>query len=260
MGIWEGIFLGIVQGLTEFLPVSSSGHLVIFQGFLGVKQPGVFFEVMLHFGTLLSVLWVFGSDLVRVATHFTREKKERHFAVMLLLGIIPTGVMGLLFKDVFMRFYESTLATGVLLLVTGCILYTLCCITPGKKHEGSMTAIDALVISVAQGLAILPGISRSGSTITSALWRGLDKETAVRFSFLVTIPVILGATVLELRDMGGQAALTGGVIYGTIAAFIAGVFAIKVFIRLLQAGRFHYFAYYCWFAGTATIILTLAGR
>jgi undecaprenyl-diphosphatase len=262
MGTLHGILLGILQGLTEFLPVSSSGHLVIFQDFLGIREPGITFEIMVHFGTLLSVMWVFGPDLLRILTGFFRRKQERHFGLMLLLGIIPTGLMGILFNDLFKRFYESTLLTGVMLLVTGGVLYTLYYFRPGRKDESAVTPADALIISVAQGLAIIPGLSRSGSTITTALWRGLDRETAVRFSFLVTIPVILGATLLELRELSaaGFAGFSPAIVYGTLAAFISGVFAIKVFIRLLQAGRFHYFAYYCWFAGTAVILLSLAGR
>ncbi|MDW7651017.1 MAG: undecaprenyl-diphosphate phosphatase [Bacillota bacterium] len=261
MGNVEGVLLGILQGLTEFLPVSSSGHLVIAQDFLGARQPGITFEIFVHFGTLLSVVWVFGADILRVLTHFWRKGQERHFAVMLFLGIIPTGLMGYFFGDVFKWFYDSTITTGFMLLITGVIVYTLCCISPGQKSEGTMTALDALTISVAQGLAIIPGISRSGSTITSALWRGLDRETAVKFSFLVSIPVILGATLLELKELSeaGYAGLSGGVVYGMIAAFIAGIFAIKIFIHLLKTGRFHFFAYYCWFAGTVTIILKLAG-
>ncbi|MBT9140819.1 MAG: Undecaprenyl-diphosphatase [Dehalococcoidia bacterium] len=261
MGNLEGILLGILQGITEFLPVSSSAHLVIAQDLLNVKQFGILFEVMVHFGTLLSVLWIFGSDIVRIATRFTREKQERHFAFMLLLGIIPTGLIGFLFRDLFISFYESTLKTGFMLLITGCILYFIPYLKPGVKNEQTISATDALIVSVAQGLAIIPGLSRSGFTITAALWCGMDRETAVRFSFLVTIPVILGATLLELSELRavGFSGISSGIIYGTIAAFITGIFAIKLFVKLLRAGRFNFFAYYCWFVGTATIIFKLTG-
>ncbi len=261
MGIFEGIFLGILQGLTEFLPVSSSGHLVIAQDFLGVKEPGITFEVMVHFGTLLSVIWVFGSDLIRIITRFAKEKAERHFAFMLVLGTIPTGFMGLFFADVFKRFYESTIMVGFMLLVTGGIVYLMNTIVPGTKKEGSVTPADSLIVSFAQGMAIIPGISRSGSTITAALWRGMDRETAVKFSFLVSIPVIFGAAVMEMRHLSSSqfVGLTSGVIFGTIAAFVSGILAIKVFIHLLKTGRFKYFAYYCWIAGSLTIILKVSG-
>ncbi len=261
MGYLNALLLGIIQGLTEFLPVSSSGHLVIFQDFLGVSVPGITFEIMVHFGTVLSVIWVFGPDIVRILSRFAREKQERHFALMLVLGIIPTGIIGFLLKDAFTALYQSTLTAGFMLLVTGAILYTLHSLTPGKKNEQTVTAADALIISLAQSLAIIPGISRSGSTITAALWRGLDRETAVRYSFLLSVPVILGATLLEVRDLAqtGFDGLTGSVLVGTFAAFLAGIFAIKIFINFLKTGRFQYFAYYCWFAGTATIVLKLAG-
>jgi undecaprenyl-diphosphatase len=261
MGSIEGIFLGILQGLTEFLPVSSSGHLVIAQYFLGVREPGITFEIMVHFGTLLSVIWVFGGDLLRIITCFAREKTERHFAYMLVLGTIPTGLMGLFFADVFKRFYESTIMVGFMLLLTGGIIYLLNTLVPGNKQEGTVTPADSLIVSFAQGMAIIPGISRSGSTITAALWRGMDRETAVKYSFLVSIPVIFGATLMELRHLNsaGLTGLSSGVLYGTIASFISGILAIKVFIHLLKTCRFQYFAYYCWLAGSATIILKLAG-
>jgi len=259
MGHFEAIILGILQGLTEFLPVSSSGHLVIFQDLLGVQQPGIAFEIMVHFGTLLSVFWVFGPDVTRIVLRFASEKKERQFAWMLVLGTIITGIIGYVLKDVFAAFYQSTILVGGMLLVTGCILYRLHQIKPGQKGEGSLTAFDAVLISLAQSFAIIPGISRSGSTIAMALWRGLDRETAVRFSFLLSIPVILGATLLELKDMSaaGFDGLTGSVLAATLSAFVTGIVAIKGFVHFLKTGRFQYFAYYTWFAGVAVIIMHL---
>ncbi|MCR3921942.1 MAG: undecaprenyl-diphosphate phosphatase [Firmicutes bacterium] len=261
MGNIEAIILGLVQGLTEFLPVSSSGHLVIFQELLGVQEAGITFEVMVHFGTLLSVIWVFGGDIIRLATRFTREKQERHFVFMILLGTIPTALMGLFLGDLFTQFYDTPIITGFMLLVTGVILFTLSRLTSGRKNEGTMTAKDALLVSVAQGIAIIPGISRSGLTISSALWRGLDRETAVRFSFLVSIPVILGATLLELKDISemGFVGLNSTMLYGMVTAFVAGIFAIRLFVNFVQKGKFHYFAYYCWVAGSATIIYKVSG-
>ncbi|HHX74231.1 MAG TPA: undecaprenyl-diphosphate phosphatase [Firmicutes bacterium] len=258
MGILEGIFLGIIQGLTEFLPVSSSGHLVLFQHFLGVREAGITFEIMVHFGTLVSVLCVFGHDIIRILRNVTGKKQERHFFLMLVLGIIPTGLMGVLLKDYFAGFYESPATTGFMLLVTGCLLYTLAHLRPGKKNEATMTAADALLISVAQGIAIIPGISRSGATITSALWLGLDRETAVRFSFLVSIPVILGATLLEAKDLAvsGLSGITPGMLLGMLAAFLSGILAIRLFVKVLRSGKFHYFAYYCWCAGIVALLLT----
>jgi undecaprenyl-diphosphatase len=261
MGLLEGFLLGILQGLTEFLPVSSSGHLVIFQDFFGIRLPGITFEAMVHFGTLLSVFWVFGGDILRIVCCSPHKKTERRFLLMLMLGAVPTGLIGLLFRDFFKIFFESTLTVGFMLLLTGVILYSLQYLRPGVKDEATIKPGDALFIGFIQGLAIMPGISRSGSTIAAALWSGLDRETAVRFSFLVSVPVILGVTLLEIISLQetGFNRLTGGVLAGTLAAFVSGIFAIKVFVRLLQAGRFRYFAYYCWLAGGLTIVLKLAG-
>ncbi len=261
MGYYESVILGIIQGLTEFLPVSSSGHLVIFQELLGVRQPGITFEVMVHFGTVLSVFWVFGPDVIRILLRFAREKKERHFAWLLVLGTMPTGVIGYLCKDFFTALFQSALLVGFMLAVTGCILYTLHRISPGQKGETGITYSDAILVGLAQGFAIIPGISRSGATITAALWRGLDRETAVRYSFLLSIPAILGATMVELWEMrvAGGSVPDGSVLAGTLAAFIAGVAAIKVFVHFLKTGRFQYFAYYTWFAGAVTVVMHLLG-
>ena len=193
----EGIILGIIQGLTEFLPVSSSGHLVIFQELLGISAKGITFEVMLPLPPFFRC-FMFSAMILSVwQKMLCTVNRKRHFVFMLILGIIPTGLMGVLLSDFFSKLYDSPAITGFMLLVTGCILFTLSRVKPGAKNEGTMTALDALFISIAQGIAIIPGISRSGSTITAAIWRGLNRETAVRFSFLVSIPVILGATVLE---------------------------------------------------------------
>lgn len=260
MNYFQGALLGIVQGLTEFLPVSSSGHLVIVQGLLGIMEPGITFEVLVHFGTVLSVIWVFSGDILRILKQFSRERTERHFLLMLILGIIPTGIMGLLLKDLFAVLYESVFSVGLALLFTGMLLFILQKFPPGNKKEGDIRPADALLVSIAQGLAIIPGLSRSGSTIVTALWRGLDRETAVRYSFLLSVPVILGATVVELKDLAGTAGgLTGPTLLGALAAFVSGIFAIKVFVRFLKSGRFHYFAYYCWLAGALVIVLKLLG-
>jgi undecaprenyl-diphosphatase len=143
-----------------------------------------------------------------------------------------------------------------MLLLTGVILFTQSRLTPGRKNERTMTAKDALLISVAQGIAIIPGISRSGSTITAALWLGLDQQTAVKFSFLVSIPVIFGATLFELKDVlaFGFTGINSSLVIGTLASLFTGIFAIRIFVNLLQKGKFHFFAYYCWFAGAVTIL------
>ena len=259
MNLIKAIILGMVQGLTEFLPVSSSGHLVIFQRIFGIETTGVTFEVLLHFGTLLAVLWVFWPDFVNLLK-FPRDAVQRRFLLMLILGCIPTALIGFLLGDFIESIFHSLPLTGVALLITGGFLKLLTLLPEGRKEISTMQPGDALWVGLLQGIAIIPGISRSGSTITAALWRGLDRATAVRYSFMLAAPVIFGATLLELKGLitgGLESALFWSYAAGSAAAFVAGILAIKIFIRLLQEQKFHYFAYYCWAVGTAVIIASL---
>ena len=178
---------------------------------------------------------------------------------MLILGAIPTGLMGLLLGEVFASLFDSSLLTGIMLLLTGAVLFTLSRLKPGRKDEGEVTAADALLIGIAQGIAIIPGISRSGMTITAALWRGMDEDTAVRFSFLLSIPVILGAALLEIRklNMTGFSGMPAGLLLGMPAAFVSGIIAIRLFVNLLRKSKFHYFAYYCWLAGLFIVLVNI---
>lgn len=259
MTLIESLILGLIQGLTEFLPISSSGHLVIFQTLFGLEEPGVTLEVLLHFGTLLSVFWVFGRDFLELL-RFPRDAGQRRFLLLLILGVIPTAVLGLLLDKYAAGIFQSTLATGVALLVTGGILKLLTVLPVGSKGAAEMKPRDALWIGLIQGFAVIPGISRSGSTITAALWRGLDRVTAVRYSFMLAAPVILGLTLLEIKNLaaaGVEQAMLINYLAGGLVAFLAGVAAIKLFIRLLQQQKFLYFAYYCWAAGTVAIVASL---
>lgn len=259
MTFWESVILGLLQGLTEFLPVSSSGHLVIGKSLLGLDEPGVTLEVLLHFGTLLSVLCVFGKDFLKLL-RFPKDKTQRRFLVLLILGCIPTAIIGLAIGSYADMLFGSTLLVGVMLLITGGILLLITALPAGAKTIGRMQAVDALWVGLIQGLAVIPGISRSGSTIMAALWRGLNRETAVRYSFMLAAPVILGASLLEIKKLLetgiGQAMLIN-YIAGALVAFVAGVCAIKLFINLLKENKFHYFAYYCFVVGAIAIIATL---
>lgn len=259
MSIFEAIILGLIQGLTEFLPVSSSGHLVVFQEILGMKEPGVTLEVLLHFGTLFSVIWVFRKDFKELFL-FWRDQKQQYFLFMILCGVAVTAAIGLFFNNYVDILFKSTLLVGFMLLVTGTILKLLTIIPRGEKNVTTMKVSDAVWIGLLQGLAIIPGISRSGSTIMAALWRGLDNETAVRYSFMLSAPVILGATLLEIKDLiivGIEQHMLVNYIIGGLVSFLAGVFAIKVFIRLLTGKKLHYFSYYCWIVGCLVIGLSL---
>ncbi|MGI6307864.1 MAG: undecaprenyl-diphosphate phosphatase [Dethiobacteria bacterium] len=257
MSYWEAIGLGLLQGLTEFLPVSSSGHLVIAQYFLGIKQPGVTLEVMVHFGTLLSIVWVFRRDILKLLTGFFSNAEEKRFGMLLFWGLIPTGIMGILWGTFFTSIFDRPLLVGLALLVTGCIVLAISKAEIKFKGINKMKIQDALVIGIFQGIAIIPGITRSGSTILGALWRGLDRETAVRYSFILALPVIAGATLLELKDflkVTANLEIIYPYIVATLVAFISGVFAITLFVKLLEEGRFYYMAYYCWCLGLLTIV------
>lgn len=256
MSLIKAILLGVVQGLTEFLPVSSSGHLVIFQRLFGLEGAGVTLEVLLHFGTLLAVFWVFRRDFLDLLK-FSRDRVQRRFLLLLILGCIPTAIIGYFLGDFIESIFQSLLLTGAALFVTGGILKLLTLLPEGRKDVTTMQPVDALWIGLLQGIAVIPGISRSGSTITTALWRGLDRATAVRYSFMLSAPVIFGATLLEIKDMfaaGIEKTLLLDYAAGTVAACICGVLAIRLFVRLLQQQKFHYFAYYCWAVGAAVIV------
>lgn len=211
MSILQSIFLGVVQGLTEFLPVSSSGHLVFFQSLMGLKEPPIFFDVMLHIGTLLAVVVYFWTDICEIAQGLGAVLKRKHknlpqvkLFLLIILASIPTGLMGILFKDWFESFFSRPKLVGGMLLITGLVLWLTRFTKKEGKPLGRMGWIDAILIGIAQGFAILPGISRAGATISTGLFCGLDRELSGKFSFLLSIPAILGATLLEFRKIDGK--------------------------------------------------------
>lgn len=262
MGLFEAVFLGIIQGFTEFLPVSSSGHLVLMQYFFGVKMPGITFEVITHAGTFLSIVWVFWQDIYNLIKGITKSAQQQKLFLLLLAGTLPAGFMGLFFASFFKGIFENPQLVGLMLLCTGFIVFFIARLerVQGNRSLEEMHWKDAFIIGLFQGVAIIPGISRSGSTIFGALLRGLNRETAVRFSFLLALPAIAGATVLELFNLiqlGGWPENYSLYMIGAIVSFISGILAIRTFIRLLAGGKFIYFAYYCWLAGIFTIIYLL---
>lgn len=255
MTLGEAIFLGLVQGLTEFLPVSSSGHLVIIEHYLNVRPPGLIFETLLHLGTLLAVIWVFRHDVWSII-----QRPRQKMTFLIIVGAIPTGFMGILLEDFFTSLFSSVFIVGFMLLVTGIFLWLAECLASCRKNLHEMNWFDAVLIGIAQGIAITPGISRSGATVATALVRGLDKRTAAKYSFLLSIPVILGAFVLQLWNIKGvdnsQIALIP-YLTGTIVATLSGYLAIKTFLGFLQRGKLRYFSLYCFLLGGLVIIMNL---
>ena len=271
MELHQGIILGIIQGLTEFLPVSSSGHLVLGQIFFGITQSQLIFDISVHMGTLLAVLVVYSSDILAMISsvfgfllkavsfkpvlHLAAEDKNLKMAGLIIIGSIPTAIIGLILKQFEHVLFTSEVLVGFMLILTGTILWV------SRKYysSGNTKKIfgikKAFSIGIVQGLAVIPGISRSGSTIATGMFLGIDRHTAAKFSFLLSIPAILGAQVLSIKDMIKDGLTIDPVtIYATIASFITGLIALKILLTLVHSGRFHLFAPYCWLIGSLVLL------
>ena len=260
MSYWQGLILGVVQGLTEFLPISSSGHLVVAEAAIGVTTPGVVVEVVLHVATLLAVVIVYRRRLIRLLVGTLRADRAAWRSIGLLaIGSIPAGLVGLLLADLFERAFHSLLLVGVGFVVTGLILWSS---RRGQERllDREPTAAGAGGIGFAQALAIVPGISRSGTTIAAALWLGVEPVRAAEFSFLLAIPAVAGAAVLQIPQLTGgiESVGAGPLAVSFLAALGAGVFAIRWLLGLLRSQAFHRFATYCWVLGAITITWSFA--
>jgi undecaprenyl-diphosphatase len=257
----NSIILGIIQGLTEFLPVSSSGHLVIAEHLLPGWQPagGIVFEITLHLATLLAVIIFFRRDLALLIASLWRrgpeESQRRYFILMLILATIPTGIIGLLGKKFFVSLFERLDIVGAMLLLTALLLWRAESRAVDENPQKDITPGRALVIGIAQGIAIIPGISRSGATIATAMLGGIDAEQAARFSFLLSIPAISGAALLSLKDF--QALPPGQLppaLAGAAAALVTGLLALKLLLLILKQRRLRLFAVYCAIVGALTLL------
>lgn len=255
MSYLDAIILGIIQGLTEFLPVSSSGHLVLAEALLGVKEPGVSFEILVHLGTLLAVLIYFRNRIGRmIMSLFNSElKAERRWILFIIIGTIPAGLVGVTLEDFFDRAFSNPILAATMLIVTGLILLSTRFV---KKGERSLNSPNSFLIGIGQAMAIMPGISRSGTTISAGLLLGVKPSEAAEFSFLLSIPAIGGAVVLKSGDlMQLQSALVGQYVIGTLAAFALSLAAVYTVLETIKRGKFVYFAYYCFAAGLLGLYL-----
>lgn len=262
---WQAAILGVLQGIAEFLPISSSGHLVLGQYLLGLDGAavqGVTFEVFVHFATLMSIFTVYWERIGRIAREaFTfsdfeqrfRENEDYRFAVFIVLGTIPTGLVFWFFGDFLEGLFEQPRFVCGMLLVTGLLLLLTLL---RRNPEGRLSSVKIFVIGLAQGAAITPGISRSGSTICAALYQGVENRKAADFSFLLSIPAIVAATVLSAVEVWQQGAGTGVIplLVGMIVAYASGVWAIRAMVDLVSRGNLHYFAFYLFIAGTVGLI------
>ncbi|MCX5850708.1 MAG: undecaprenyl-diphosphate phosphatase [Deltaproteobacteria bacterium] len=269
MNLWEGVLLGVVQGLTEFLPVSSSGHLVIAQSLIeGFHQPGVLFDVMLHFGTLLAVVFFFRKDIGSILAALLPGAAEgqkggvpvsvrRNTALCILVATAVTGIIGIAFEETVSRLFGSVRMAAAMLLVTGLLLFIAERIRAPYRTEGDMTLMDGLLIGLVQGIALIPGISRSGSTIAAGMMLKITGETAARFSFLLSVPAILGAMVLEFMKYSGSIPRSDIFVYaaGAAAAAVVGFFTLNLLFFMIKERKLKIFAYYCWFVGIATLMI-----
>jgi len=262
MSVFEAIILGIVQGLTEFLPVSSSGHLVLLQKIFGINEPALFFDTMLHVGTLLAVFAVLWKDILEIL-----KKIVQPLTGYLILATIPMVIIALLFNSKVEHAFESGQFLGFSFLITTCLLVTAEILSRrAAKIENivsdkKMKWTDALVVGIMQAIAIIPGISRSGATISGALFCKLDRNFAARFSFLLSIPAILGAVVFQTKDiLKGSAAQTeetigaAAIITGTITAAIVGFFAVKLMLKIIREKSLFGFAIYTGVLGILVLI------
>lgn len=266
MDMIQASVLGIIQGLTEFLPVSSSGHLVLLQNLFGIEEPALLFDVSLHVGTLVAVCAVFYKEIKNIVLSILQlpaqyrkagswsklyaRNHEIRLAVLILAGSIPTAMLGLMFKEMIDTLFGSVRIVGIMLLVTGLLLLLTRWARQKERSLTQMTIKDALILGLVQGLAIIPGISRSGATISVALYLGIDRGLAARFSFLLSIPAIVGALLLSLDSTLGHNSIPGGIILlgSTTAAFV-GYIALKILLRVVKSGQLSWFAPYCWLLG-----------
>lgn len=264
---WEAALLGLLQGLTEFLPVSSSGHLVLGQYLLGLPSDDVSFEVFVHFGTVLSIVTVYRQRIIsilkhtflglkepsRIGLHY-RGNEDFRFAVFILITMIPTGVIYVIFKEFLEGSFGNPRLAAGMLFVTG----TLLLLTKLRKNpDGPLSPLKSVLIGTAQAAALIPGISRSGSTICTALYLNVTPEKAANFSFLMSLPVIVGATgieALELFETGLTASILP-ILIGMLVAYGCGIVAIKIVLDFVRRGNLQYFAYYCFAIGSMGLLL-----
>ena len=276
MTLLNALILGIIQGVAEFLPISSSGHLSIAQNLLGLGVEGtddVFFDVLLHLGTLAAVFAAYWTDIREMVLEFFRMISDvaggrspqkippaRRLIVLIVVGTLPLFLI-LPIKDLVEGLYSNTYFVGGALLVTGALLFVCDRVRRGRKNEKTATVLDAALVGVGQAIATCPGISRSGTTICVGCFRGLERRFAVRFAFLLSIPAVLGANLLQIKDVaeagGIDVKLLPVYIAGVAAAAVSGYLSICLVRMVASKGKFGAFAYYCWAAGAVTIALSV---
>ena len=277
MSYFMSAVLGVVQGIAEFLPISSSGHLTLLQHFLGMPEPDNLFNILLHFATLLAVCVYYFQDVLEMIAEFFRgiaalfsrnpsrgnPPEARRLVLLVIVGTLPLFVV-MLIKNQVEALGNYPVVVSCALLITGCILFFSDRMASGRKTARSATLKDALLVGVAQGFATVPGLSRSGCTISAGMAVGFDRKFAVRYSFLLSLPAVLGATILEVKDVleapgGLPEGMLPKYLLGMVIAGVVGYFSIRLVNLLASKGKFGAFAYYCWAAGLVCLVLSLMG-
>ena len=259
MNIIETIALGIIQGLTEFLPVSSSGHLVIFQNMLGFREPELLLDCSLHLGTLFAVCLFFRSDIKNMVGALWRrdlDSPDSSLFLWVLVGSVPIFIIGIIFKDPLEGLFGSMSLVGAMLIITGLVVGATRLIPEAHTVRTRVGILVALAVGVAQSLAIVPGISRSGATIVCGLIFSLNRDLAGRFSFLLSIPAIIGALALMFKMEAVERVGILPLVLGFAASAAVGLFALKLLMGLVRGGHMYYFAPYCWALGFLVLFLS----
>lgn len=285
MSLLQSILMGLIQGLTEFLPVSSSGHLALFKILFDVNtETGLLFDVMLHVGTLVAICIVYYKDIIRLVIEFIgmlidggynlvtwmqkRRGKDgayrhviynsyRKMVMLVIVSTIPTGIIGYVGADLVTAASEVLIVPGICLIITAALLFVCDRIPEGHKKPKQTSYANAFIIGICQGVATLPGLSRSGTTITACVLNGLDRRFAVKYSFIMSIPAILGAMVLQLKDIGSEALMSTDLIHyaiGMAVAAVVGYICIKTMLVIVKKRKFKFFSIYCLIVGIVSII------
>lgn len=253
MTIFESIFLAIIQGLTEFLPVSSSGHLVLFQKIFGITTPPVFFDVLLHLGTLCAILIFFQKEIISL---FKDWKNNIDVWLLLIIGSIPAGIFGLFLSSRLEKIFNSLSLVGTAWIVSGILLLLTKRFSSRIEKLNDIKKSDALIIGLFQAISLFPGVSRSGATISGGMFRKLSPQTALTYSFLLSIPAILGATFMELKDASITQMNTLIILIPVIIAGLVGFFSLKILKSFLISRKFYVFGYYCLFLGALVLVFS----
>lgn len=251
INLLEAVILSVIQGITEWLPVSSSGHLAIFHNILGFQE--LSYDVFLHFAGILAVIIIFYKDILKLLN--LKDKENLKYILYIIIAIIPAGIIGVLFKDNIESFFSSLFYLGIFFIISGILIFSTKFFR--KRIDGDIVFLDSVFIGLFQAIAILPGISRSGATISAGIFRGINKETAAKFSFLIAIPVVLGASIIEFKNLVYSQIDIKILILSFILTLVVSIIVIKLLLKILKSDKFYLFGVYNFILGVIVLIWSL---